>query len=57
MKTDFSRASFCVLLHNIPVICMTNEMGHVLGNIIGTVEEVDTSASGECIGKCLKESE
>ncbi|KAL9408628.1 hypothetical protein AB3S75_047079 [Citrus x aurantiifolia] len=52
-KQDFSRVSFWVQLHEVPLMCMEKETAAELGAAIGKVEEVETDSSGECIGKFL----
>lgn len=53
-KQDFSRVSFWVQLHEVPLICMEKETSVELETAIGKVEEVETNSSGECIGKFLR---
>lgn len=53
-KQDFSRVSFWVQLHEVPLICMEKETSAELETAIGKVEEVETNSSGECIGKFLR---
>lgn len=53
-KQDFSRVSFWVQLHEVPLICMEKETAAELGATIRKVEEVETNSSGECIGKFLR---
>ncbi|TXG72983.1 hypothetical protein EZV62_001562 [Acer yangbiense] len=47
-------AEFLVQISNIPILCMTREIGRVLGGIIGEVREVDAGPSRDCLGKFLR---
>lgn len=53
-KQDFSHVSFWVQIHDVSIMCMTKEMATELGEVIGKVEEVETDATGECIGQFLR---
>ncbi|KAK2640714.1 hypothetical protein Ddye_022477 [Dipteronia dyeriana] len=46
----FNKVAFWVQIHNVPMICMTTEIGRFLGNMIGEVKEVDTGKSGDFLG-------
>ncbi|KAL5839748.1 hypothetical protein ACOSQ4_012356 [Xanthoceras sorbifolium] len=50
----FSTAEFWVQLHNVPLLCMTKEIGHFLGKQIGEVLEVDSGTLGGYLGKYLR---
>lgn len=50
-KQVFTHSAFWVQLHNIPVGCMEQETVRMLGETIGTVEEIDADEEGECIGQ------
>ncbi|TXG72487.1 hypothetical protein EZV62_001066 [Acer yangbiense] len=46
----FCKAKFWIQISNIPILCMTKEIGRFLGSIVGEVGEVDTGSSGDCLG-------
>ena len=46
----FLHTSFWVQIHNLPLRRMTRENTEVIGNTLGTVEQVNVSANGECRG-------
>ncbi|KAK0579501.1 hypothetical protein LWI29_027210 [Acer saccharum] len=50
----FSQADFWVQIHQVPLLCMTREIGRFLGGMIGEVLEVDGGSSGDCVGKFMK---
>ncbi|KAL5808299.1 hypothetical protein ACOSQ3_028990 [Xanthoceras sorbifolium] len=50
----FQHTKFWVQIHNIPMLCMTKEIGRFLGNQIGEVREIDDGASGDCMGKFIR---
>ncbi|TXG58006.1 hypothetical protein EZV62_015835 [Acer yangbiense] len=37
-----------VQIHRVSLLCMTKEIGHFLGSMVGVVKEVDVEVSGEC---------
>ncbi|TXG68287.1 hypothetical protein EZV62_003222 [Acer yangbiense] len=43
-----------LLIHNVPLLCMTSEIAWFLGSIIRDMKEVDDGASGDCIGKYIR---
>ncbi|KAL5766452.1 hypothetical protein ACOSP7_017069 [Xanthoceras sorbifolium] len=45
---------FWVQLHNVPLVCMTKEIGWALGNKIGRVTDIDVGATGDCLGRFLR---
>ncbi|TXG70630.1 hypothetical protein EZV62_005565 [Acer yangbiense] len=51
---NFNLVDFWVQIYQIPLLCMTKDIGRFLGNMIGQVLEVDGGASGECVGKFLR---
>ncbi|KAK3183281.1 hypothetical protein Dsin_030567 [Dipteronia sinensis] len=51
---SFSLADFWIQIHQIPLLCMTREIGCFLGGLIGQVLDVDGGASGECVGKFMR---
>ncbi|KAK3220215.1 hypothetical protein Dsin_014185 [Dipteronia sinensis] len=44
----FNYSEFWVQIHRVPLLCMTKEIGHFLGSMVGVVKEIDVSASREC---------
>ncbi|TXG48428.1 hypothetical protein EZV62_027722 [Acer yangbiense] len=50
----FDMVDFWVQISNLPLLCMTKEIAHFLGGIIGEVKEVDTSPTGYCLVKFLR---
>ena len=50
-EQSFTHTSFWVQIHNIPIMCMVREIIQKLGEKIGEVEEIETDATGECIGQ------
>lgn len=53
-KLDFSKATFWVQIHNIPIVCMNQESAFQLGCKIGRVKEIDLGATGNCLGKFIR---
>ncbi|KAL5792215.1 hypothetical protein ACOSP7_000809 [Xanthoceras sorbifolium] len=51
---QFRMVDFWIQLHNIPLFCMTKEAGLQLGSKVGKVKDIDTGASGDCMGKFLR---
>ncbi|KAK3211310.1 hypothetical protein Dsin_016016 [Dipteronia sinensis] len=49
----FSCSEFWVQIHRVPLLCMTREIGHFLGSMVGVVKEVDVGISRECSGDYL----
>ncbi|TXG72019.1 hypothetical protein EZV62_000598 [Acer yangbiense] len=50
----FNSVDFWVQISNVPMICMTKDIGKFLGSIIGEVREVDVGPSGDCLGKFMR---
>ncbi|KAL5822000.1 hypothetical protein ACOSQ3_023882 [Xanthoceras sorbifolium] len=50
----FSNVQFWVQIHNVPLVCMTKEIGWALGNKIGRVMDIDVGATGDCLGRFLR---
>ncbi|KAK1550302.1 hypothetical protein Q3G72_016977 [Acer saccharum] len=44
---SFSRVEFWIQIHNIPILCMTEDIGIFLGKMIGEVREIDLEAEKE----------
>ncbi|TXG50717.1 hypothetical protein EZV62_023241 [Acer yangbiense] len=51
---SFSQADFWVQIHQIPLLCMTREIGRFLGGMIGKVLDIDGGSSGDCVGKFMR---
>ncbi|TXG66023.1 hypothetical protein EZV62_007298 [Acer yangbiense] len=51
---SFRLTDFWVQVHNVPLICLTKEIGHFLGSLIGSVLEIDIGAVVEGLGKFLR---
>ncbi|KAL5772827.1 hypothetical protein ACOSP7_012443 [Xanthoceras sorbifolium] len=54
LDMGFSHVQFWVQLHNVPLVCMTKEIGWALGNKIGRVMDIDVGATGDCLGRFLR---
>ncbi|KAH9799961.1 hypothetical protein WN943_000608 [Citrus x changshan-huyou] len=50
-KQAFTHVFFWVQILNVPIMAMNTDAISRLGAIIGTIEEVETSENGECIGE------
>ncbi|TXG60337.1 hypothetical protein EZV62_014910 [Acer yangbiense] len=50
----FNKVAFWIQIHNVPLICMTAEIGRFLGEMVDEVKEVDTRKSGDCVGKFIR---
>ncbi|KAL5757093.1 hypothetical protein ACOSQ2_021839 [Xanthoceras sorbifolium] len=51
---EFRWTPIWIQIHNIPLICMTKQIGFQLGQHIGTVKEIDVGSSGDYFGKFLR---
>ncbi|KAK3219568.1 hypothetical protein Dsin_013538 [Dipteronia sinensis] len=51
---SFKEVAFWVQIHNVPLLCVTKEIGIFLGSMVGKVREIDTGPSGECVGKYIR---
>ncbi|KAL5851560.1 hypothetical protein ACOSQ3_006678 [Xanthoceras sorbifolium] len=51
---NFDSTPFWVQMFNLPLACMSREIGVVLGSSLGEVKEVDMDANGNCWGRCLR---
>ncbi|TXG48918.1 hypothetical protein EZV62_024793 [Acer yangbiense] len=45
-KISFNKVAFWIQIHNVPLICITSEIGIFLGKMIGDFREIDVSPSG-----------
>ena len=52
-ELEFCRVSFWVQLHNLPLLCMNQEVGLILGKMIGRVEEIDLGYLGDLISSSV----
>ncbi|KAL5857646.1 hypothetical protein ACOSQ3_005104 [Xanthoceras sorbifolium] len=50
---SFSMVEFWVQVHNVPLVCMTKDIGLFIGRQIVEVYEIDLGATGDCYGKFL----
>jgi hypothetical protein len=46
LQMDFTKALFWVQVHDMPLTCMTKEVGLRIGGTLGTVDEVDVTSDG-----------
>lgn len=53
-KMKFDHISFWIQFHNLPLICMKKELGWELGSQVGSVEDIDTGATGDCLGTYMR---
>ncbi|KAL5808000.1 hypothetical protein ACOSQ3_028691 [Xanthoceras sorbifolium] len=53
-ESDFQFSPMWIQLHNLPLACMSREVGLFLGEMIGEVLEVDPGSSGDCLGKFIR---
>ncbi|TXG57331.1 hypothetical protein EZV62_018644 [Acer yangbiense] len=53
-EISFTKVAFWVQIHNVPLICMTKEIGIFLGRMIGEFREIDVGSSGECTWKYIR---
>ncbi|TXG49086.1 hypothetical protein EZV62_024961 [Acer yangbiense] len=51
---QFNRVVFWIQIHNIPLLCMTSEIGQFLSGMIGEVKEIDIGKTGKCVGKYIR---
>ncbi|KAH7576388.1 hypothetical protein JRO89_XS01G0050600 [Xanthoceras sorbifolium] len=51
---DFRWTQYWVQVHNVPLICMSKNIGLLLGRQLGTVKEIDVGDSGNCFRKLLR---
>ncbi|KAK3212448.1 hypothetical protein Dsin_017154 [Dipteronia sinensis] len=50
----FNWADFWVQIHQVPLLCMSNDIRWFLGGMIGDVMNVDGGAAGDCVGKFMR---
>ncbi|TXG57174.1 hypothetical protein EZV62_018487 [Acer yangbiense] len=51
---NFNRVDFWVQIHNLPLLCMTEDIGTFLGNMIGKVSDVDLLAAKNVGGRFIR---
>ena len=49
-KARFDKMSFWIQIHSIPIMYQTMEVGYSIGATFGTVEKVDVTEKGFCLG-------
>jgi hypothetical protein len=54
VQMEFSKSSFWIQVHDMPLICMNREVSYKIGATIGVVEEVDVTGEGVGWGHCLR---
>ncbi|KAK2650967.1 hypothetical protein Ddye_018456 [Dipteronia dyeriana] len=55
ISMKFNSVEFWVQISNIPILCMTKEIGRFLSSIIGDVRDVDTCPFRDCLGHTVRE--
>ncbi|TXG60912.1 hypothetical protein EZV62_012275 [Acer yangbiense] len=53
-RMKFNKAEFWIQIHNVPMICMTEDTTRFLGSIIGYVQEIDGGDTGSNMVKFLR---
>ncbi|KAL5762300.1 hypothetical protein ACOSP7_018564 [Xanthoceras sorbifolium] len=53
-RMRFEKSEFWIKIHNVPLLCMTRDIGLFLGKQIGVVRELDLGASGDCVGRYIR---
>jgi hypothetical protein len=53
-QMGFDTAAFWIRMFDLPLDCMSNDVGQKLGETVGEVEDVDTNADGVGWGKFLR---
>ncbi|KAK3211797.1 hypothetical protein Dsin_016503 [Dipteronia sinensis] len=54
LSMSFSQAIFWIQIHNLPLICMTEEIGTFLGKMIGEVRDIDLESAREGNGRFIR---
>ncbi|TXG70544.1 hypothetical protein EZV62_005479 [Acer yangbiense] len=49
----FNQVAFWIQIHNVPLLCMTTEIGRFLGSMIGVVKEIN-DMTGDYAGKYIR---
>jgi hypothetical protein len=53
-RMDFSKVAFWIQMHHLPLPCMNREVGLLIGNMVGSVEDIDVVVDGVGWGKYLR---
>jgi hypothetical protein len=53
-QIEYEKVAFWVRMHNLPLACMGQELGHKIGSSVGEAEEVETTKDGVGWGKYLR---
>ncbi|KAH7548411.1 hypothetical protein JRO89_XS14G0122200 [Xanthoceras sorbifolium] len=53
-ESDFQFSPMWIQLHNLPLACMSRDVGLFLGEMIGKVLKVDPGSSEDCLGKFIR---
>ncbi|TXG53973.1 hypothetical protein EZV62_019229 [Acer yangbiense] len=51
---SFNKAAFWIRILNVPLLCMTKDIGLFLGSLIGEVREIAVGPLGECVRKFIR---
>ncbi|TXG54113.1 hypothetical protein EZV62_019369 [Acer yangbiense] len=54
LNMNFSKAEFWIQIHNLPLICMTEDIGIFLGKMIGEVRDIDLETAKEGNGRYIR---
>ncbi|TXG57618.1 hypothetical protein EZV62_015447 [Acer yangbiense] len=54
VSLDFNWAEFWVQIYQVPLLCMSKEIGWFLGGMIGDVMDVDGGDVEDCVGKFMR---
>ncbi|TXG46396.1 hypothetical protein EZV62_028104 [Acer yangbiense] len=54
LNMSFNRTEFWVQIHNLPLLCMTEDIGMFLGKMIGEVCDIDLEAAREGNGRFIR---
>ncbi|KAJ4706539.1 Zinc CCHC-type-like protein [Melia azedarach] len=53
-QQSFTHVSFWIQIHNLPIMCMNRDVGTMLGQMIGEIEEVESRQTKACLGKYMR---
>ncbi|KAK3217732.1 hypothetical protein Dsin_011702 [Dipteronia sinensis] len=53
-EMSFNKALFWIQIHNVPLLCMTTEIGRFLGEMTSEVKEIYIGKFGDCVGKYIR---
>ncbi|TXG49059.1 hypothetical protein EZV62_024934 [Acer yangbiense] len=54
LSMNFNRVEFWVQIHNLPLLCMTEDIGIFLGKMIGEVSDIDLESCREGNGRFIR---